>query len=75
MENENTPLQEDDTGKIARLIKAYDLSQKIMSEYYELTGISGLIAQGCLVYLNELSKVDLQMRIKTADKVEDKKEE
>jgi hypothetical protein len=55
--------QEDETLKMARLLKAYDLSQKIMRDFSELTAISGLIAQGCLVYLNALSKADLKARI------------
>lgn len=61
-ENVN-PVPENETEKAARLIKAYELSNKILSEYNELTGLSGLLAQGCLVYLNEISKLDLEARI------------
>jgi hypothetical protein len=64
MENEKeTPVPESETEKTARLVKAYELSQKILGEFYALTGISGLIAQGTLVYLTEIAKADLQSRI------------
>jgi len=60
---------EDQLVKTVRLIKAYDMSQKILSDFYELTSISGLIAQGCLTYLNEISKLDLQTRITVVKEV------
>lgn len=64
MDNEKvTPVQEDEIEKTVRLAKAYELSQKILGEFYALTGISGIIAQGTLVYLTEIAKADIQSRI------------
>lgn len=58
---------EDESLKMTQLLKAYNLSQKILGDFYELTCISGLMAQGCLVYLNEISKVDLKTRVTVQD--------